>query len=88
MSRVFNFSAGPAALPTSVLEQARTEMGSLLFSQEHLAQFVSPDSGVFRGSADLPGAQFAYPSTGLKAGAENRFFARRRKALSNHEFGP
>jgi phosphoserine aminotransferase len=26
MSRVFNFSAGPAALPTDVLEQAQAEM--------------------------------------------------------------
>ncbi len=26
MGRVFNFSAGPAALPVSVLEQARDEM--------------------------------------------------------------
>ena len=26
MSRVYNFSAGPAALPTEVLEQAQAEM--------------------------------------------------------------
>jgi len=26
MSRVYNFSAGPAALPVEVLEQAREEM--------------------------------------------------------------
>jgi len=80
VSRVFNFSAGPAALPTSVLEQARTEMldyqgtGMSVMEMSHRSQaFVDIAERAQADLIDLLAIPDDYQVLFLQGGATTQF---------------
>ena len=80
MSRVFNFSAGPAALPTLVLEQARTEMldyqgtGMSVMEMSHRSQaFVDIAERAQADLIDLLAIPDDYQVLFLQGGATTQF---------------
>src|SRR5690554_2371177 len=82
MSRVFNFSAGPAVLPEEVLEQAREEMldwhgsGMSVMEMSHRGQeFVSIAAEAEQDLRDLLEIPDNYKVLCLQAGATGQFAA-------------
>ncbi|NVK39945.1 MAG: 3-phosphoserine/phosphohydroxythreonine transaminase [Oceanospirillaceae bacterium] len=80
MSRKFNFSAGPAALPEEVLQQARDEMldwhglGLSIMEMSHRSEaFVSVASQAEQDLRDLMGIPDNYRVLFLQGGATSQF---------------
>ena len=82
MSRVFNFSAGPAVLPEEVLKQAASEMldwhgcGMSVMEMSHrskeFAQIIEGAEADLRQLANIPGN---YKVLFLQGGASSQFAA-------------
>jgi phosphoserine aminotransferase len=82
MSRVYNFSAGPAALPVEVLEQARDEMldyrgsGMSVMEMSHRSkEFVAIAEKAEADLIDLLGVPADYQVLFLQGGATQQFAA-------------
>lgn len=80
MNRLFNFSAGPAALPTEVLEIAQSEMldwhakGLSIMEMSHRsAEFVSVAEGAEQDLRDLMNISDDYAVMFLQGGATSQF---------------
>ncbi|UCD67824.1 MAG: 3-phosphoserine/phosphohydroxythreonine transaminase [Betaproteobacteria bacterium] len=80
MSRVFNFSAGPAALPEAVLEQARNEMldwqgaGMSVMEMSHRGtEFISIAETAEADLRELLGVPEGYKVLFLQGGATSQF---------------
>ena len=80
MSRLFNFSAGPAALPTEVLEIAQAEMldwhnkGLSIMEMSHRsAEFISVAEGAEQDLRELMGISDEYAVLFLQGGATSQF---------------
>lgn len=80
MSRLFNFSAGPAALPTEVLEIAQSEMSdwhgkglSIMEMSHRSAEFVSVAKSAEQDLRDLMNIGDDYSVMFLQGGATSQF---------------
>ena len=80
MSRVYNFSAGPAMLPEAVLKQAQSEMedwhgaGASIMEMSHRGkEFVSVASEAEQDVRDLLGVPSNYKVLFLQGGASTQF---------------
>ena len=80
MSRVYNFSAGPAMLPEAVLTQAQEELldwhgsGASIMEMSHRGkEFVSVAAGAERDVRDLLGVPNNYKVLFLQGGASTQF---------------
>ncbi len=82
MSRVYNFSAGPATLPEAVLQQAQAELtdwhgaGASIMEMSHRGkEFVSVHAEAERDVRDLLGVPETYKVLFLQGGATGQFAA-------------
>ncbi len=82
MSRVYNFSAGPAMLPEAVLQQAQTELtdwhgaGASIMEMSHRGkEFVSVHAEAEQDVRDLLGVPETYKVLFLQGGATGQFAA-------------
>ncbi|MDE0145913.1 MAG: 3-phosphoserine/phosphohydroxythreonine transaminase [Nitrospira sp.] len=82
MSRVYNFSAGPAMLPEAVLQRAQAELtdwhgagGSIMEMSHRGKEFVSVHAEAERDVRDLLGVPETYKVLFLQGGATGQFAA-------------
>jgi phosphoserine aminotransferase len=92
VSRVFNFSAGPAALPEEVLEQARDEMldwhgaGTSVMEMSHRGkEFISIAETAEADLRELLGIPANYKVLFLQGGATSQFSMVPQNLLANKE---
>ena len=82
MSRVYNFSAGPAMLPEAVLQRAQAELtdwhgaGASIMEMSHRGkEFISVHAEAERDVRDLLGVPETYKVLFLQGGATGQFAA-------------